>query len=134
MELAAELVVVLCSAGRPAASLQMTASHTRMPGAVSAPSESKLCVALARPTSEHPQLMVPDIRRFAKKVEAAAAASSKRGGSNSGGGGGFRFAYQEEPGRVHSWPMLMLPHLRDKQEPFFAFVERSAGLQPASKA
>jgi acetyl esterase/lipase len=89
------------------------------------------------------ELMVPDIRLFAKKLLAAAAgqappapsapssgassdASSGSSGSGSGSGnsGGFRATYIEEPGRVHSWPMLMLPNLVEKQEPMFAFMER----------
>lgn len=70
--------------------------------------------------------MLSDIRVFAKKVRAASDAAAARTG-----GHGFKFTYKEEPGRVHSWPMLPLPHLKAKQGFLFDFFERALGLQPA---
>ena len=61
--------------------------------------------------------------RLAAKARAAAAAAAAAGGGK-GAGAGVATTYLEEPGRVHSWPMLMLPNLREKQEPIFEFFER----------
>jgi hypothetical protein len=66
--------------------------------------------------------MAPDIRAFAKKVQAASDASL-----SSGSPGAFRATYLEEPGCVHSWPMLLFPRLRVKQEPMFQFIDRMSG-------
>ncbi|KIY98603.1 Esterase [Monoraphidium neglectum] len=68
------------------------------------------------------ELMAPDIRAFAKKVQAASDASL-----SSGSPGAFRATYLEEPGCVHSWPMLLFPRLRVKQEPMFQFIDRMSG-------
>ncbi|KAI8472957.1 MAG: Alpha/Beta hydrolase protein [Monoraphidium minutum] len=75
-------------------------------------------------TSGGAELMLTDIRAFAKKLSAAASVP----------GSSFRATYHEEPGRVHSWPMLPLPHLKARQEFVFDFVERVLGLEPAGAA
>jgi hypothetical protein len=64
------------------------------------------------------ELMVSDIRRFAKRVSGSAAAS----------GGAFTATYHEEPGRVHSWPLLVLRPFIKASAPIFDFMERVLGL------
>ncbi|KAI8464436.1 MAG: Alpha/Beta hydrolase protein [Monoraphidium minutum] len=68
------------------------------------------------------EIMAPDIRSFAKKLSAAAAAP----------GCALRVAHHEEPGRVHSWPMLPLPSLKARQGFLFEFFARAAGAGAAA--
>lgn len=86
------------------------------------------------------ELLLPDIKAFAEKLQAAAphppgaptAAATdgdRSGAANAGGGSGWTVTYLEEPRRVHSWPLLMLPHLRPMAAPIFDFFERVLGLQ-----
>lgn len=112
--------------------LSLASDGARHPGGCQEAAGSCLCPAptlprlpylplLALSPPCHVQLMVPDIRAFAKKLQEAASSASA-------GSAPFQATYLEEPGRVHSWPMLMLPHLFNKQQPIFEFYERMLGL------
>jgi len=63
-----------------------------------------------------PQIMLGDIRLFAKKLSAADCS-----------GAGPRTTYYEAAGKMHAWPMLMLP-VPAQEEPLLRFYERVLGL------
>lgn len=61
--------------------------------------------------------MAPDIRAFASKLAADFAAAPAPAP---------RAALLEAPGRVHSWPLLMLRRLEGAAAPMWDFVARLA--------
>jgi hypothetical protein len=61
--------------------------------------------------------MLPDIRVFVKKLKAAEAA-----------GKGPKVTYYEAPGKMHAWPVLMLPGLEKHETAMWEFYDRMLGL------